>query len=605
MTSTEAALEAALAEPKAGSGPHSGSQDPVAFLKAAAASLAAGDARAALQPASDACRSAPRLPQAHYLYGQTWLALNEPVRAEQAFAAALQLAPTWADAWVNYGVANYRQGAIEKAKTAMRQALLSEPGHPAASANLGAFLRITGEPEAAEALLQATVAREPDNAGARLNLAAEYLHREQASQALALLDQASEPEEPAQARHWHLQRALALLQLGRSAEARTVLDRLAALGPIPPALLPLMLWRLVLLALSVGDPAGARTLAAAMEGALWAMGPEAVPEHRIMGHYDLAKFWSGQDENPRAFSHWTAGHRLLAKSQPFSRAEHLAFIEANVAVFDRDRFSQGPRAGNRDPAPVFIVGMPRSGTTLCEQILAAHRDVHGAGERAALGRMVAALGGGGWDSPEGVRSIASLDAEKLDQAAAAFLEDLHALAPEKARIIDKMPANYLHLGLVGLMLPGAKIIHCVRDPRDIGLSIFTFRFHGHHGYAHDLADLGWTIRQQSRLMDHWKAVLPNPIMTVALQDWVQDFDRTLARVLDHLGLSPDPNCARFFESDSPVHTVSRSQVRQPINARGLGRWRSYEKELAPLIAELGEFAETPAASGTERPVPSR
>ena len=287
---------------------------------------------------------------------------------------------------------------------------------------------------------------------------------------------------------------------------------------------------------------------------------------------------------PRAFAHWVAGHKLLAQGQPFSRVDHLAFIDGQCATFSRARFAEGPRAGNADPAPVFIVGMPRSGTTLIEQILAAHRDVHGAGERPALGVAFEALGGG--HDPEAVARIAALDGPALDRMAETYLAELHALAPDKARIVDKMPGNYLYLGLVGLLLPGAKIIHCVRDPRDIGLSIFTFRFHGVHGYAHDLADLGWTIAQQSRLMDHWKAALPNPILTVRLQDWVEDFDATLARVLAHLDLRPDPNCARFYEADSRVRTVSRAQVRQPINARGLGRWRTYADELAPLIAEL-------------------
>lgn len=585
MTLAGPTSKGALAEPDSGPAATSGGQDPLRFLNAAVASLSAGDARAALEHASEACHSAPRLPQAHYVYGQAWLASNEPARAEQAFAAALELTPTWAEAWVNFGVARYRQGAIEDAMTAMRQALLSEPGHPAASANLGAFLRITGEPEAAETLLRATVAREPHNDGARLNLAAELLHEERAAEALALLDEVDVPAELYAARHWCLQRSLALLQLGRPAECRATLDRLAALGPVPPALLPLMLWRMILLSLATDDRAGARALAATMEGALDTMGPDAVPEHRIMAHYDLAKYWSGQDEHRRAFGHWVAGHRLLAKSQPFSRLEHQAFVEANIAAFDRARFTQGPRASNRDPAPVFIVGMPRSGTTLVEQILAAHRDVHGAGERSALGRMFVALGGQGGGA-EGVSRIGALDTATLDGAAETYLAELHGLAPDKARVVDKLPGNYLHLGLVGLMLPGARIIHCVRDPRDIGLSIFTFRFHGQHGYAHDLADLGWTIRQQGRLMDHWKAALPNPVLTVALQDWVQDFDGTLARVLDHLDLAPDPNCARFHEVENRVRTVSRAQVRQPVNARGLGRWRTYEAELAPLIAEL-------------------
>jgi Tfp pilus assembly protein PilF len=546
----------------------------------------ATDALATLKAASNACHAAPNRPEAHYAYGQAWSALGNHSNAERAFAAALQLAPRWAEAWVNYGVARYRQGHIEDAKTAMRQALLSEPGHAAAAANLGAFMHVTGEAEAGEALLRDSLARAPENAGARLNLVAMLLQEERSADALALLDAAPAlPADEAALRHWHLQHALALLQLGRPAEARPVLASLAALGPIPPALAPLWHCGLVLLAVAEDDGDGAREQAKQMAAVLAAMGPEAVPEHQIMAHYDLAKFWSGQNEHDTAFGHWQAGHALLRRFQPFSREAHGAFIDTNIALLDRTRFTGGVRAGNADPSPVFIVGMPRSGTTLCEQILAAHAQAHGAGERVALGQVFAALGGG-HNTEATVRRIAELDAGTLDAAAARYLADLHALAPDKSRIVDKLPGNYLYLGLVGLMLPGARIIHCVRDPRDIGLSIFTFRFHGHHGYAHDLVDLGWTIGQQDRLMAHWRAALPNPVLTVKLADWVTDFAGTLARVLAHLGLPPDPACERFYEAESRVRTVSRAQVRQPVNARGLGRWRTYEARLAPLIAEL-------------------
>ena len=560
--------------------------NPSPFLETAIVALAAGDARAALAAASEACHDDPSIPEHHYAYGQAWLAAAEPSRAEQAFAAALQLRPAWADAWVNYGVARYRLGALEDAKAAMREALARAPGHPAAIANLGAFLRITGESFDAEALLRETLARDPDNAGAQLNLAADLLQEERSDEALALLDVPGSPDEDsAAARHRWLLISLALLQLGRGPEARRSLASLLALGPPPPELVPLWRWRLVLLARLEGDPATARAEADRMQASLGAMGPAAVPEHRIMGHFDLAKFWSEQSEPVRAFGHWRQGHELLKPSQPFVRADHAAYIAANVSQFDKTRFDSGPRAANGDPAPVFIVGMPRSATTLCEQILAAHRDVHGAGERLDLGRAVLALGGGPAEASI-VARVAGAKASALDRTADDYLARLHALAPHKARIVDKMPGNYLHLGLVGLMLPGARIIHCERDPRDIGLSIFTFRFHGFHPYAHDLGDLGWTIAQQIRLMNHWKAQLPNPILTVRLSDWVEDFPGALTRVLEHLDLPPDPNCATFYEGESRVRTVSRTQVRQPVNARGLGRWRPYEAELAPMIAEL-------------------
>jgi Tfp pilus assembly protein PilF len=546
----------------------------------------APDALAALKAASDACHAAPNRPESHYAYGQAWSALGNHPNAERAFAAALQLAPRWPDAWVNYGIARYRQGHIADAKTAMRRALLSAPGHAAAAANLGAFMRITGEFEAAEALLRESLARAPENAAARLNLVAMLLEEERSADALALLEAApAPPEDTAALRHWHLQHALALLQLGGPAQARTVLAALAALGPVPSELAPLWHWRLVLLALAERDGAEAREQARQMTAALAAMGPEALPEHQIMAHYDLAKFCSGQNDHDTAFSHWEAGHALLRRFQPFSREAHAAFIDTNIALLDRTRLASGGRAGNADAAPVYIVGMPRSGTTLCEQILAAHAQVHGAGERVALAQTFAALGGG-QDTAASAQRIAGLDAATLDAAATRYLADLHALAPDKTRIIDKMPGNYLYLGLVGLMLPAARIIHCVRDPRDIGLSIFTFRFHGQHGYAHDLGDLGWTIAQQDRLMAHWRAALPNPVLTVRLADWVTDFSGTLTRVLAHVGLPPDLACERFYEGESRVRTVSRAQVRQPVNARGLGRWRTYAARLAPLIAEL-------------------
>ena len=565
----------------------------IPFLVAYAAAVQIGDQDAALTAASQACHAAPQRPEPHYAYGEAWLAHGEPARAEQAFAAAIQCAPAWAEAWVNYGIARYRQGVIEDAKAAMRRALDLVPHHPAAIANLAAFLRISSGAAEAEDLLRATLAHDPSNAGARLNLAAELLQEERAADALALLDAAPGcPADANAARHWHLERCLALLQLDRPAAARDTLTALGAMGPIPPAIAPLWHWRQVLLAVAASAPADARRAAQSMQRAMAEMGPDGVLEHQIMACYALAKFWSAQGEPAAAFAQWRAGHALLRTIQPFSRAAHLALIDATIAKFPRARFDDAQSTGNHDPAPVFVVGMPRSGTTLCEQILAAHAQVHGAGERAALGRAFFQLGGG--DDVAAVHRIAALDQPTCRRAAEAYLAELHALAPDASRIVDKMPGNYRNLGLVGRLLPGAKIIHCVRDPRDIGLSIFTFRFHGVHGYAHDLADLGWTIAQQERLMAHWRDVLPNPVLIIRLSDWVYDFDATLSRVLAHLDLPPDPNCARFHASASRVRTVSRAQVRQRINDKGLGRWRAYAHDLAPLIAEL-EAANTLAS----------
>jgi tetratricopeptide (TPR) repeat protein len=561
--------------------------DPAPPLNLSGALLALGDTAGAIHAARRAKMRAPAMPQTHYTLGTAYLAAGFPDRAAAAFRKATRLAPRFAEAWVNLGVAQYRNGNIEAAKQAMRAALAADPTNQAAAANLGGFLRLTGEVEAAEALLRDRVARDPNAAAARMNLAADLLQEDRAAQALALLDgpdwSDGGPSDPLMRQHWRLQQALALIKLGRPADARAALGMM---GTVAPALAPLLHWRHVLLALAAGQDDSARHHATLMETSLDTC-PATLPEHRIMGHYDLAKFWSGQNAPGRAFAHWTAGHRLLARFQPFSRADHAAAVAATIASHDAARLHGGPRAANTDRAPVFVVGMPRSGTTLVEQILAAHPAVHGAGERPALSQTFARLGGGG-DGADAVRRIAGLDAATLNAEAARYLNDLHAIAPDAQRIVDKMPGNFRYLGLAAMMLPGARIIACERDPRDIGLSIFTYRFYGLHPYAHDLSDLGWYIAQQRRLMDHWRAALPNPILTVRLSDWVDDFTGTLRRVLAFLDLPYDPACENFHEGERRVRTVSRAQVKQPVNARGIGRWRGYEPQLAPLIAALRE-----------------
>ncbi len=546
--------------------------------------LEAGEAEEALRVASAACFAAPDLAEPHYAYGQAWLALGEAAKAERAFAAALQRAPGSPDAWVYYGVARYRQGAVHDAIRATRQALTHAPDHQAALANLGAFLRLNGDQEAAEQVLRAALDKAPDNAGARLNYVAELLQEEKADEALSLLRQGGPPTGDLTAhRHWLLQVISLQLSLGYVVDAAADMAVFEALGPVPQAMETLYQARKTSLALAGGDRAAALAAAVGMEAALATGNRAADPEQQVVACMQLARFWSRRNRS-RAFGFWTQAHARMKPFQPFSRAAHLAFLEANIATFTEARFKDGPRAANDDPAPIFIVGMPRSGTTLCEQIVGAHTQAFAAGERSALRDAFRRLAGG--LDAAGIERLAQRRQPGLDRAAAAYLEELHALSPDSQRIVDKMPGNTEVLALAGLMLPGARIIHCVRDPRDIGFSIFTRRFIGHHPYAHDLADLGWTIGQSLRIMEHWKRVLPNPILTLRMDDWVHDFDGTLARVLHHLDLPPDPGCADFHKSTAPVKTASKWQVREPVNARGLGRWKRYAAELAPLIAEL-------------------
>ena len=438
---------------------------------------------------------------------------------------------------------------------------------------------LQGDHDEALRRLRGVLARDPTCVPARLNLANALLLDREPKQALdALAGRAPEGREGA---HWRAHRAMALLLLKRRSEAAAELAAIPR--PYGDAEL-LIVWRQLLLA----DRSGEATTASALADRLAALVEHegsGLIEHRIISCFDLAFFHDKKGGKDRAFAYWQAGHRLLARVQPFSRERFRDFVDTSIRCFDARHLREGARAASSDDAAIFVVGLPRSGTTLTEQILAAHPSVFGAGERSALYRTIVNLAGPAQQA-ETVRRFAALDETALTAASDTYLSDLRALAPDARFIVDKMPGNALQLGAIATLLPGARIIYCRRDPRDIGLSIFQFRFFGYHPYAHDLADLGWYIGEHERLMEHWVRVLPLPICQVALADWVNDFTGTLRRLLDFLGLPYASACERFYEQKRRVRTASADQVRRPINARGLGRWKGYAAQLAPMITEL-------------------
>jgi Flp pilus assembly protein TadD len=563
-----------------------------------------GDAAEAARAARGAVTAEPESADAHLALARALVAGGDQSGATAAFEACLRLRPNDADAWVSYGAALYRFGAMARATVALNRALAIAPDHNLAHADLAALEGLRGEPAAAIARLRAVLDRQPDCVPARLNLANLLIHERDAAEALSLLSDpppsrqaASQHAAPGHEAHWRAQRAAALLMLGRREEARA--DVAAAVPPLGDAEILLTWLRIALNDGVDGASAAERDRLAARLAALAETEGAGLPEYRIIAHFDLATLHAREGRRTVSFTHWQKGHAVLARLQPFSRASHSDFIQATRAAFDAPRLSSGPRADHADTSPVFIVGMPRSGTTLTEQILAAHKMVHGAGERLEVHGLLTHLGGSVLTRAS-VERLAALDAPALSGAAGGFLAALHELAPEARLITDKMPGNALHLGFLAALLPGARVIRCTRDPRDIGLSIFQRRFFGYHPYAHDLADLGWYIGQHEALMRHWLAVLPLRMITIALTDWIDDFDATLARLLDFLGLPADPACARFYELDRGVGTASRDQVRRPINRAGLDRWREYEIELEPLIAELAAAGLLPPSPRADR-----
>jgi hypothetical protein len=235
--------------------------------------------------------------------------------------------------------------------------------------------------------------------------------------------------------------------------------------------------------------------------------------------------------------------------------------------------------------PIFVVGMPRSGTTLVEQVIASHPLVFGAGERAAFEEVVTAAVKPG--EPGYPRMVPPMTADDIRTLGTEYLARLNRVVPNGQRFTDKMPGNFTFAGLIHLALPKAKIIHVRRNPPDTCLSIYATSFEQPPKYAHDLGELGRYYRTYERLMAHWREVLPDGVMLdVQYEDVVNDIEGQARRLLSFCGLPWDDACISFQNRKGAVRTASAYQVRQPLYRRSMERWRGYEKHLGPLLAAL-------------------
>jgi hypothetical protein len=232
--------------------------------------------------------------------------------------------------------------------------------------------------------------------------------------------------------------------------------------------------------------------------------------------------------------------------------------------------------------------MPRSGTTLIEQILASHPQVHGAGEVTIFKHAMDAACREAGHLTRYPEVVAAIDGATVDRIGASYVAALRRLAPDAARVSNKMPSNYFFVGLIHLALPNACIIHTVRDPLDTCLSCFSKLFTAEQNHTYDLAELGRYYRRYQALMAHWRRVLPpGRILELRYEDTVLDFENTARRIVDHCGLGWDARCLDFHRTERPVRTASAAQVRRPIYRDAIGRWRHYEPYLGPLLDELG------------------
>ena len=327
-------------------------------------------------------------------------------------------------------------------------------------------------------------------------------------------------------------------------------------------------------------------------------------------HLALGKVHDDRGEWETAFSHYERANRPFAEAAARQTDEWLGLMDRMRAVFDAGWFAARPSAAEDDPTPVFIVGMPRSGTSLIEQCLAAHPAVHGAGELSAILRLAtetAARAGAKADpSRTGVVSmkaasrpgvevsypecVRALPAAQIAALGERYLGHLRALAPGAARVADKLPGNFLHLGFIATILPGAMMIHCRRDPLDNAISLYFTDFMVGHEYSNDLRAIGRQIRGMRALMTHWEAVLGERLLTLDYEALVADPEPFVRRMVAHVGLDWDDACLRPHEVARTVRTASAWQVRQPVYRRSAGRAQRYQRFLGPLREALGESA---------------
>ncbi|MDD5299166.1 MAG: tetratricopeptide repeat protein [Gallionella sp.] len=526
-----------------------------------------------------ALRIQPDYVDAYYNLGNTLRNMGRIGEAEASYRQALRIKPDYAEVYSNLGNVMLEQGRLAEAEASYRQALRIKPDYAAAHYNLGNFLHDRSRLDEAEASFRRVLQIKPDYADAHSNLGNVLQDMGRLAEAEASYRRALQNKPDHAEAYSNLGNTL--LELGRIAEAEASHRHALEIKPD-------FVEGRFNFTLAKKAKAGDENLVAleAAEEAVRDGTATLSNKEAVYLHFALGKSYDDLGDYEKAFPHFLEGCKLKRATfghDPDHASRLFAGIMRNLDAAAIDRLRGG---GDPSNLPIFVLGMPRSGTTLTEQIIASHPEVHGAGELPDLIR-IARRDIDGAAFPDNLRLF---DQARLSAWGAEYVAGLQRRAPDARRITDKMPENFLVVGLIHLMLPNAKIIHVNRNPVDTCLSCFTKLFKHQHEYTYDLAELGRYYAGYARLMDHWRKVLPGgAFLDVRYEDLVADQEAQSRRIIGYCGLEWNDACIDFYNNKRPVSTASMAQVRQPMYKSSVERWRHYEKFLGPLLDALGEL----------------
>jgi tetratricopeptide (TPR) repeat protein len=521
----------------------------------------------------------PDNPQTHYNLGVALQGIGRPEEAVQSYRRAVALKPDHADAWSNLAAALLASGRAPEALESSQRRVALEPNAAEAHTALAATWLELGRPEEAAAASRRAVALAPGDASAHAHLGGALRELGLSAEALAAYERAVHLK-PDAVDSW-VNRAISLQESGRGEEAKAAIDRALEIDPGSAAAWSV---RGDLKTFKSGDPE--LDVLSALLASADARGADQ--EARLDLAFTLGKALMDIGDADGAFAHLNAGNRLKRAALRYDVDDDVRELTAIAKALDGARLAGSAEAGDPSDRPLFIVGMPRSGTTLVEQILASHPKVHGAGELPTLESTLIDRLGPAISAKARAQRLAHLTPDDLTAMGAAYVRGLGALAPRGARVTDKMPSNFRWVGLIRLILPNARIIHCRRDPIDTCLSCYTRKFSKGQPFAYDLRDLGLYYRAYEGLMAHWRALLPaDRFIEVQYEAVVEDLEGEARRLVAFCGLDWDEACLAFHQTHRPVRTASVNQVRRPLYRTSVARWKPCEAHLGPLFEALG------------------